>query len=99
MGRGTSAEDLYQQFQDSEQGKALARGKDYCKPFVHLVCVRGRMLTVDQKRDKNHHDNASSSEEDKPELKRHKPSDLEKEKAAIEAKYCARVPAQGSVPD
>merc|ERR1712083_418683 len=102
--KGTSADDLYKQYKESEQGKALARGKDYCKPFVHSVCIRGVRYVTENKRERNHMRSESESdgpdeEEETRKKKFLREAEKQEKMAAIEAKYCARVPGATAVPD
>merc|ERR1712203_112401 len=102
---GASAEELFEKYRDEEKGNALARGKDYCKPVVASLCVRGTRVLAEFKQKRVEVD-SDSDDDQGARVKRSRPEEEEARRkqanlAAIEAKYCAKVPSQGSasVPD
>lgn len=100
---GSSAHDLFEKHKEQEKGNAVARGKDYCKPFVQSVCIGGVRFLAGEKRNRPTERDSEALEEEYARSKRHQQALADKlaEKAAIESKYCAKVPSQGSgsVPD
>lgn len=106
--RGETSDELFEKHKEQEKGNALARGKEYSKPFVHSVCIRGVRHVVENKRARTDgHESDDDLEDDLGARSvKYQKVEAEKlatmaEKAAIEAKYCAKMPAQGtaSVPD
>merc|ERR1712217_892739 len=91
----------------TEVGKSvLAEGKNYCKPMKNMICVQGMNgIIVGNKRESNHV--AEDSEDEREEEIRLKRRREEEEKATlreahlatIEAKYCARMSENASLPD
>lgn len=108
--RGTSAEELFESYNDEVKGRALARGTDYCKPSVQKVCVGGFRFLAGEKRGRSERvDDQEKEERQEEESRARRQQQREQEEqdqkraklAAIESKYCARVPAQDTthVPD
>merc|ERR1712050_31903 len=104
--RGRSVDELFRATQEQAGKSVLAEGKNYCKPMKNVICVQGMNgIIVGNKRESNHV--ASDSEEEKEEEIRLKRRRQEEEKATvreahlatIEAKYCARMPENASMPD
>merc|ERR1712039_778227 len=63
--RGSSAHDLFERFKEQEKGNALARGKDYCKPFVKSVCIGGVRFLAGDKRNRSRATDTEREEEER----------------------------------
>eukprot|EP00401_Gymnodinium_catenatum_P015745 CAMPEP_0117517614 /NCGR_PEP_ID=MMETSP0784-20121206/31704_1 /TAXON_ID=39447 /ORGANISM="" /LENGTH=496 /DNA_ID=CAMNT_0005313503 /DNA_START=47 /DNA_END=1537 /DNA_ORIENTATION=- len=104
--RGKSAQELFEKYNEHQRDSAVARGKDYCKPTVQTVCVGGVRFLAGEKRgrsDRTAERDTDVLEEEEARARRQQQARAEKQAklAAIESKYCAKVPAKesGHVPD
>merc|ERR1711972_1070036 len=92
--RGRSSEELLQMYQDRQKESAVASGKDYCKNGgQHTLRAGGVLLVAGIKRKELEQE---EDVEDEHELYARRRQNYERmdhlnKKAAIEAKYCAKV--------
>merc|ERR1712014_558495 len=99
--RGKTAQELFEKHKELERGNAVARGKDYCKPSIQPVCVGGVRFLAGDKRGRSQTSDERDEDalaEEQMRARRHQQAVAEKQAklAAIESKYCARMPSQDS---